>query len=517
MLAAAAIVAGGLGLTAAQAPLVPAAQAQDAAKPNILVIMADDIGWMNVSSYGGDIMGVKTPNIDRIGEEGLRLTSFYAQPSCTAGRAAFLTGQLPVRTGMTTVGTPGSPAGLQAEDITIAEVLKSAGYATAQFGKSHLGDLDAHLPCNHGFDEYFGNLYHLNANEDLEDPDRPENPEFRAKYDPRGVVSCTAGGPVKDEGPLTTERMETFDEEALGKSIKYLDDRAKDGKPFFLWHNPTRMHVFLHLKDERKGVSRAGSQDVYGDGLAELDDHVGQLLAELDKTGLSKNTIVVFTTDNGAYQYMWPEGGTTPFRGDKGTTWEGGVRAPFVVRWPGASGRRVSSEIVDMTDLMPTIAAAAGVDDLAPRLAKGASFNGKDYKVHLDGFDQGAFFRGEQENSNRKFVFYYDETVLTAIRYGYYKVTFSAKEGGKWDSPLQSYGRPLITNLRMDPFERQDGDINRQLSEHKTWALTPIVNIAVQHLASFKEFPIRQLGMSADVGKTIEGVQSQILRLQQTQ
>lgn len=489
-------------------------QAQEGAKPNVLMIMADDVGWMNVSSFGGDIMGVQTPNIDRIGEEGLRLTSFYAQPSCTAGRAAFLTGQLPVRTGLTTVGTPGSPAGLQAADITLAEVLKSAGYATAQFGKNHLGDLDEHLPCKHGFDEFFGNLYHLNANEDLEDTDRPTDPEFRKKYDPRGVVSCTAGGKVVDEGALTTKRMETFDEEALARSIKYLDDRAKDKKPFFLWHNPTRMHVFLHLKKERQGASRAGSLDTYGDGLAELDDHVGQLLAELDKSDLAKNTIVIFTTDNGAYQYMWPQGGTSPFRGDKGTTWEGGVRAPFVMRWPGAPVRRMSSEIVDMTDLMPTLAAAAGVPDLAARLAKGAAFNGKDYKVHLDGFDQTAFFKGDQKNSNRKFIFYYDETVLTAIRYDYYKVTFSAKHGGHWDDPLQSYGRPMITNLRMDPFERQDGDVNRQMAEHKTWALTPIVNIAVQHLASFKEFPIRQLGMSADVGKTIEGVQDQILKLQ---
>lgn len=500
----------------AAALLLGALQAQaQQQQPNIVVIMGDDVGWMNVSSYGGDIMGVRTPNIDRIGEEGLRLTSFYAQPSCTAGRAAFITGQLPVRTGLTTVGTPGSPAGLQAEDITLAEVLKSVGYATAQFGKNHLGDLDEHLPCNHGFDEYFGNLYHLNANEDLEDTDRPADPEFRRKYDPRGVVSCTAGGPIHDEGPLTVERMKTFDEEALARSLKYIEARGQDHKPFFLWHNPTRMHVFTHLKDERRGVSRAGNQDIYGDGLAELDDHVGQILAGLQKAALDGSTILIFTTDNGAYQYMWPEGGTTPFRGDKGTTWEGGVRAPFVIRWPGAPAHRVSSEIVDMTDLMPTLAAAAGVPDLAANLAKGASFNGRNYRVHLDGFDQGAFFRGAQEQSNRKFVFYYDETVLTAIRYDYYKVTFSAKQGGKWDNPLLSYGRPLITNLRMDPFERQDGDVNRQLAEHKTWALTPIVNIAFQHLATLKEFPIRQLGMSADVGKTVEGVQSQVLRLQQ--
>jgi len=333
-------------------------------KPNILVIFGDDVGWMNVSSYGSDIMGVKTPNIDRIGHEGLRLSSFYAQPSCTAGRAAFITGQLPVRTGLTTVGTPGSPAGLQKEDITLAEILKARGYSTAQFGKNHLGDLEEHLPHRHGFDEFWGNLYHLNGNEDLEDPDRPTNPEFRKKFDPRGIVSGTANGPTKDEGPLTVERMKTFDDEVAAKSLDFLDRRAKDGKPFFLWHNATRQHVFIHLKQASEGQSRAGKEDVYGNGLKEHDAHVGQLLDKLAQTGLDKNTIVIYTTDNGAYQYMWPEGGTSPFRGDKGTTWEGGVRVPFLVRWPGAPAGRVSSDIVDMTDLLPTLAAAAGEPDV---------------------------------------------------------------------------------------------------------------------------------------------------------
>ena len=485
-------------------------------KPNILVIFGDDIGYMNLSCYGGDIMGVQTPNIDRLAREGLRLTAFYAQPSCTAGRAAFITGQLPVRTGMTTVGTPGSPAGLQKEDITLAEILKTRGYATAQFGKNHLGDLEEHLPHRHGFDEFWGNLYHLNGNEDLEDPDRPTNPEFRKKFDPRGIVSGTADGPTKDEGPLTVKRMETFDDEVAGKSIDFLDRRAKDGKPFFLWHNSTRQHVFIHLKEQARGQSRAGREDIYGNGLKEHDAHVGQLLDKLARTGLDKNTIVIYTTDNGAYQYMWPQGGTSPFRGDKGTTWEGGVRAPAIVRWPGAPGGRVSSEITDMTDLLPTLAAAAGEADVVDKLKTGASYAGRNYKVHLDGYDQTALFSGKSEQSARNFVFYYDETVLTAIRYKQFKVTFSAKFGDRWDSPLQSYGRPLIANLLMDPFERQVGDVNRQYQEHKTWVLTPIVGIAGQHLATFKEFPIRQLGMSADVGKTIEGVQSQILKLQQS-
>lgn len=486
-------------------------------KPNILVIFGDDIGWMNVSSFGGDIMGVQTPNIDRIGKEGLRLTSFYAQPSCTAGRAAFITGQLPVRTGLTTVGTSGSPFGLKSDDITLAEILKTKGYATAQYGKNHLGDLDEHLPCRHGFDEYFGNLYHLNANEDLEDPDRPQNPEFRQKFDPKGVVSCTAGGPAKDEGQLTIERMKGFDGEIAAKSLDYLDRRAKDGKPFFLWHNSTRQHVFIHLKPEAEKQSRAGREDIYGDGLKEHDAQVGQLLAKLDQTGLDKNTIVIYTTDNVAYQYMWPEGGTSPFRGDKGTTWEGGVRVPFVIRWPGSSGGRVSSEIVDMTDLLPTLTAATGEENVVEKLKQGTNFGGKNYKLHLDGYDQTALFTGQSDKSARNFVFYYDETVLTAIRYKQFKVAFSAKQGGHWDDPLLSYGRPVITNLLMDPFERQMGNINRQLAEHKAWVLTPLVGIVGKHLQSFQEFPVRQVGLSADFGKTIEGIQSQILKIQKTQ
>jgi len=483
-------------------------------KPNILVIFGDDVGWMNVSSFGSDIMGVKTPNIDRIGHEGLRLSSFYAQPSCTAGRAAFITGQLPVRTGLTTVGTTGSPAGLQKEDITLAEILKARGYATAQFGKNHLGDLEEPLPHRHGFDEFWGNLYHLNGNEDLEDPDRPTNPEFRKKFDPRGIVSGTADGPTKDEGPLTVERMKTFDDEVAAKSLDFLDRRSKDGKPFFLWHNATRQHVFIHLKKESEGQSRAGKEDVYGNGLKEHDAHVGQLLDKLAQTGLDKNTIVIYTTDNGAYQYMWPEGGTSPFRGDKGTTWEGGVRVPFLVRWPGAPASRVSSDIVDMTDLLPTLAAAAGEPDIVEKLKKGETFGGRNYKLYLDGFDQTALFTGKSNESARNFVFYYDETVLTAIRYKQFKITFSAKMDGHWDDPLENLGRPVITNLLMDPFERQWGDVNRQYAEHKGWVLTPILGIAMQHIATFKDFPVRQVGLSAQMGKTLEGIQSQILKIQ---
>lgn len=310
-------------------------------------------------------------------------------------------------------------------------------------------------------------------------------------------------------------RMETFDDEVTTRSLDYLDRRAKDGKPFFLWHNSTRQHVFIHLKPEAQGRSRAGREDVYGNGLREHDAHVGQLLDKLAATGLDKNTIVIYTTDNGAYQYMWPQGGTSPFRGDKGTTWEGGVRVPFVMRWPGTPAGRVSAEIVDSTDLLPTLAAAAGAPGVVAQLKNGATFGSRHYKLHLDGYDQTSLLTGKSDKSARDFIFYYGESTLTAIRYRQFKITFSAKYDGHWDDPLQSLGRPQITNLLMDPFERQWGDLNRQYAEHKTWVLTPILGVMTGHLATFKEFPIRQVGLSADVGKTIEGIQSQILKIQQ--
>ncbi len=309
--------------------------------------------------------------------------------------------------------------------------------------------------------------------------------------------------------------MKTFDEEILTRSLNYLNDRAKDKKPFFLWHNSTRNHVFIHLKKESQAKSRGGNEDSFGGGLREHDEQVGQLLATLDETGLAKNTIVVWTTDNGAYSYMWPMGATSPFRGDKGTTWEGGVRVPIMIRWPGAPAGRVSSEIVDSLDLFPTLAGAAGEPNVVDKLKNGADYNGRNFKVHLDGFDQTDLFTGKSDKSARKFVFYYDETVLTAVRYEAFKVSYSNKEGGRWDNPLLVLGRPLISNLRMDPFERQTSDVARQYEEHKTWVLTPMLGIAEQHLASFKEFPVRQVGLSAQVGKTIEGIQSQILKLHQ--
>jgi arylsulfatase A-like enzyme len=482
-------------------------------QPNILVIMADDIGLTNLGCYGGDIMGVPTPNIDRIASQGLKLTSFYGQPSCTAGRAAFITGQLPIRTGMTTVGVPGSEVGLQPEDPTLADVLKSKGYATAQFGKNHLGDLEKFLPHRHGFDVFYGNLYHLNANEDPEDLDRPSDPAYKKKYDPRGVISGTATGPTIDEGPLTTERMKNYDKEILAKTEQYIKAQSASTKPFFVWYNPSRLHVFQHLNKDEIGVSRASKngEDKYGDALAEHDKEVGELLKLIDDLKLTENTIVIYTTDNGPYQYMWPEGGTTPFRGDKGTTWEGAVRIPCIIRWPGkVQPGTQNSEIMSLEDLFTTFASVAGEPDVAEKLKKGTTYNGKQFKVLLEGVDQTDLITGKGP-SKRNYYFYYDETNLTAIRYNQFKLVFSSKREGKWDDELQPYGRALLINLLMDPYERRtDDDLTRQLAEHKTWVFRPILDLMEKHLTSFKEFPPRQKPMSGDFTKMIEGMMLQL-------
>ena len=481
------------------------ASAAEKAPPNIVVIMGDDIGYSNISSYGGDIMGVQTPNIDRIGREGMRLTSFYAQPSCTAARAAFITGQLPVRTGMTQVGLPGSPTGLKKEDLTLAEVLKTRGYATGQFGKSHLGDLEENLPHRRGFDEFWGNLYHLNASEEPEDKDRARMMGQSKAYLPRGVVSGTATGPTKDEGPLTIKRMETFDDELLAHSKDFVARQVKANKPFFLWHATSRMHVFTHIVPEHQGKSRASVNDLYSDGMAEHDAQVGELLKQLDDLGIADNTIVVYLSDNGAYQYMWPQGGTTPFRGDKGTTWEGGVRVPALIRWPGQiKPGQVSAEMMSLEDFFPTFANIAGEPDVGAKLLKGQAYGGTTYKVYLDGFDQTAFLTGKSPKSARNHFLYYDEDRLAAIRIGPWKVSFLSKRGGKWDDSLEPYSRPNITNLLMDPFERQDGDVNRAWVEGKGWVYLPMFGLVQQHLASFKEFPPRQSNLSGDVSRMLQ-------------
>ncbi|WP_242631193.1 arylsulfatase [Rubinisphaera italica] len=469
-------------------------------KPNILVIMADDIGWFNPSCYNHGMMGYRTPNIDRIAREGIMFTDAYGQQSCTAGRAAFITGQSPKRTGLLKVGLPGDPIGLQSEDPTIAELLKPMGYATGQFGKNHLGDLDKFLPTNHGFDEFFGNLYHLNAEEEPENVDYPKNPEFRKKYGPRGVIKSTVDGKIEDTGPLTKKRMETVDGEFLDATFDFLERQTKADKPFFCWFNTTRMHIFTHLKPESKGKTGRG---VYADGMVEHDGHVGQLLDKLDDLGISDNTIVIYTTDNGAEKFSWPDGGTSPFRGEKATTWEGGIRVPFVIRWPGKfDAGKVSNEIISLEDCLPTLLAAAGEPEIKDKLLKGHQAGDKNFKVHLDGHNFLPYLTGKAKAGPRtKFFAFVDDGTLGAVRFKDYKFHFSTQNHhgiDVWMHPQEVRKAPLLIDLRADPFEAApeessyyDDWVNRRM-----YVMVPLKDIVGEFMATFKEFPPRQEGGS---------------------
>jgi len=471
-----------------------------ATKPNIVVIMGDDIGWFNTSAYNHGLMGYQTPNIDRIATEGMMFTDAYGQQSCTAGRAAFLLGQSPKRTGLLKIGMPGDPFGINKADPTLAELLKSAGYVTGQFGKNHLGDRDEHLPTNHGFDEFFGNLYHLNAEEEPENVDYPKDPEFRKRFGPRGVLRATAGGKIEDTGPLTSKRMETIDEEFLAAGLDFLDRQAKAEKPFFMWFNTTRAHIFTHLKPESAGKTGRG---IAADAIVEHDGHVGQLLAKLDQLGLSQNTIVIYTTDNGAEKYSWPDGGTSPFRGEKATTWEGGIRIPFIVRWPGkVAANKVSNEIISLEDMVPTLMAAAGQPDMKEKLLAGASIGGTKYKVHLDGYNFLPYFTGQVEKGPRKeFFAWVDDGTLGAVRYGDYKAHFSTQTHHgmqAWMLAQEPRKGPLLIDLRADPFE----DAPEQSNYYGDWlnrrmyALLPLQDLVAAHMATYKDFPARTGGGS---------------------
>ena len=374
-------------LLGASAPAWAQAPASTGKKPNILVIWGDDIGQFNISAYNMGMMGYKTPNIDSIAKQGAIFTDWYGQQSCTAGRAAFITGQSPIRTGLTKVGLPGAPEGMKKEDPTIATLLKAQGYMTGQFGKNHLGDRDDMLPTAHGFDEFFGNLYHLNAEEEPENPDYPKSAEFKKKFGPRGVIHSFAGGKITDTGPLTRKRMETIDEEVNAKAIDFMERAKKADKPFFIWWNSTRMHIFTHLKAASEGKTGLG---IYADGMTEHDGHVGLLLAKLKELGLEDNTIVMYSTDNGAETFTWPDGGTTMFRGEKNTQWEGGYRVPAMIKWPGViKPGTVINDIGAHEDMLPTLVTAAGGKNFKEDLKKGATIGGKSYKVHLDGYDLG--------------------------------------------------------------------------------------------------------------------------------
>jgi arylsulfatase A-like enzyme len=498
-----------------------------ASKPNILVIMADDIGYWNISAYNRGMMGYHTPNIDRIANEGAVFTDYYGQQSCTAGRAAFITGQSPMRTGLLKVGLPGAKEGLSEKDPTIAELLKPMGYATGQFGKNHLGDRNEFLPTVHGFDEFYGNLYHLNAEEEPEHPDYPKGDTFKALFGPRGVLKCVATDAetpgedprfgkwgkqkCEDTGPLTMKRMETVDEEFLKSSLDFIDRAHRDKKPFLLWFNPSRMHIWTRLKPESEGKTGLG---IYPDGMAEHDGHVGQLLKKLDDLGIANNTIVIYTTDNGAEVFSWPDGGTTPFRGDKNTNWEGAYRVPAMVRWPGKVPPHTEiNDIFSAEDWAPTLLAAAGEPDIANKLLQGFDAAGKTFKVHLDGYNQGDLLSGQGQTKRHEFFYWTDDGNMAALRYDKWKVVFLEQraEGlDVWREPLIALRAPLIFDLRTDPFERaqhEAGDYQRWFVEH-VFLLAPAVAIVARHLQSFRDFPPRQRPGTFSIDQAMQALTS---------
>jgi len=483
-----------------------------AKKPNILIIWGDDIGWFNISAYNHGIMGYKTPNIDRIAKEGALFTDWYGQQSCTAGRAAFITGQSPIRTGLTKVGLPGAKLGLQPEDPTIAELLKPHGYVCGQFGKNHLGDRDEFLPTVHGFDEFFGNLYHLNAEEEPENPDYPKSPEFKKKFGPRGVLHSFADGKggqkIEDTGPLNKKRMETIDMEVSKHAIDFIERNAKADKPFFCWWNSTRMHINTHLKKESVGVTGLG---IYPDGMVEHDKSVGELLDKLDQLGIADNTIVMYSTDNGAECLSWPDGGATPFRGEKDTNWEGGWRVPTAIRWPGViKPGTVSNEIFSHQDMLPTLVAAAGEPDIVEKCKKGYKVGEKTFKVHLDGFNLLPHFKGEEKNPRPAFIYWSDEGDLMALRFGDWKVHFAvqrAEGADAWQDPFVQLRFPKLMNLRTDPFEQ--ADVSGSLYYWKwrvdhTFMLAPAGAVVGMFMKTLMEFPPRQSPESWSPGAVME-------------
>jgi arylsulfatase len=492
---------------------VPAAHAQAPTavkKPNILIIWGDDIGQFNVSAYNQGMMGYKTPNIDRIAREGALFTDWYGQQSCTAGRAAFITGQSPIRTGLTKVGLPGAPEGMKVEDPTIAGLLKNHGYMTGQFGKNHLGDRDETLPSNHGFDEFFGNLYHLNAEEEPEHPDYPKDPAFRKRFGPRGVIKSSADGKIEDTGPLSRKRMETADEEVTAAALDFMDRAKKADKPFFLWWNSTRMHIFTHLKKESQGKTGLG---IYADGMVEHDGMVGQLLAKLKELGLEENTIVMYSTDNGSESFSWPDGGTTMFRGEKTTQWEGGYRVPTAIRWPGViKPGTIINDIGSHEDVLPTLLAAAGEGDIKEKLLKGGvQAIGRSYKVHLDGYNLLPALKGEGEWPRKEFLYWTDDGSVAALRYGNWKATFLRQDAHGmhvWQEPFVALRAPMLTNLRMDPFELAHDigmDYDRWFGEHM-FMIAPAAAYVGQWLQSFREFPPRQKPGSFNLDRVMEAV-----------
>jgi arylsulfatase len=506
-------------------------------KPNIVVIWGDDIGMWNVGAYTHGMMG-RTPNIDGIAKNGILFTDHYGQPSCTAGRAAFIMGQMPIRTGETTVGIPGSTRGIQKQDPTLAEVLKSQGYATAQFGKNHLGDRNEFLPTMHGFDEWFGNLYHLNAEEEPEELDYPgqKNPEYKQQFGPRGVLHAWATNTddstvdpkfgkvgkqkIEDTGPLTRKRMETVDKEVTDVALDWMDKVGKSGKPFFMWWNSTAIHIWSHPNPKyvQMAVDEGrAEEDVVRAKMLEHDELVGSILKKLDELGVADNTIVVYSTDNGNEFMFWPDGGYAPFRGEKGTTWEGGLRVPCLIRWPGhiPPGRDLNG-IQSHEDLFVTLAAAAGLPSLKADLLKGYAMNGTNYKVHLDGYNNLDYWTGKTDKSARREIFYYDETDLMAIRVDAWKLDIGVKHNGDWFDEKSYPSVPYVTNLLMDPMERVTPDApgfeyeGRKFFASKLWAPTAAGPFLAAHLKSLQDYPPRQGADTLSMKKAVEGAMKKL-------
>jgi len=498
-----------LGLAAL---IIPAA-AQDK-KPNILVVWGDDVGQSNISAYTKGLVGYKTPNIDRIANEGMLFTDYYAEQSCTAGRSSFIMGQSVFRTGLSKVGLPGADLGMREEEPTIAALLKAQGYATGQFGKNHLGDKDEHLPTNHGFDEFYGNLYHLNAEEEPENEDYPKNPEFKKKFGPRGVIHSWAQPDgtqkIEDTGPLTKKRMETVDDDTSDRAIAFIREQTKAGKPWFVWWSGTRMHFRTHVKPELRGIS---GQDEYADGMVEHDMHIGKFLKVLDELGIADNTIVFYSTDNGPHYNTWPDAAATPFRGEKNTNWEGGWRVPAAVRWPGKiKPGSVSNEIMHHMDWLPTFVAAAGEPNIKEKLLKGGvEAIGRSYKVHLDGYNALPFLTGQEEKGPRKDIFYFtDDGDLSALRYQDWKILFmEQKSPGTfrvWMEPFVPLRVPLIFNLRRDPYERATITSNTYFDWQldRAFLLVPAQAYVGKFLETFKEFPPRQKAASFSLDQVMD-------------
>ena len=477
-------------------------------KPNILVIWGDDIGITNISAYSDGIMGYRTPNIDRIANEGMRFTDYYGDQSCTAGRSSFITGQAPLRTGLSKVGIPGAELGLQDRDITIAEVLKTQGYATGQFGKNHLGDKDEFLPTKHGFDEFFGNLYHLNAEEEPEDVDYPKSPIFRKMFGPRGVIHSYADGRIEDTGALTRKRMETADEEFVAAAKKFVEKSVQAGKPFFVWVNTTGMHFRTHPAKKHLGKS---GQDFYNDVMVAHDELVGELLGQLDDLKIADNTIVFYSTDNGVHFNTWPDAGITPFRSEKNSNWEGAYRVPAVVRWPGQiKAGQISNEVMSHLDWMPTLVAAAGDTTLKADLLKGRRVGSKDAKLHLDGYNFVPYLTGKAEKGPRRnFIYHNDEGMPVGVRSGDWKIVFAenrAKTMALWAEPFVTLRLFKIFNLRRDPFERADHNSNTYWDWVIDKAAQAYLGTATTalYLQTYGEYPASQKPDSWSIDKLTE-------------